>query len=111
MSWQGRAQRAVQLLDGDPDGTSFDDFLSLVVGHVRPELEGSGFSEDLGDDDFRTAALSFDENIRRHISFLNGVVHQAAVGEVHRELWEFILRSRDDDASVYSCYRDFLVDA
>jgi hypothetical protein len=151
MSWQERAQRALRVLDGDPDGNAersrriynhvlnesnrdeyisrdffnvqqtagglpegmtFDDFLRLVAGHVRQELEGSGsFADEVGDADFRTAALSIDESIRRHISFLNGVVHQGAPGEAHLQLWDFILRSRDDDASVYSCYRDFLVDA
>jgi hypothetical protein len=100
-----------QTAGGLPDGLSFDDFVALVAGHVRSELEGGGFSEDLGDDDFRTAALSFDDTIRSHIRFLNGVVHQAAAGEVHLGLWHLILRSRDDDASIYSRYRDFLVDS
>ncbi|MDF5754237.1 hypothetical protein [Spongiactinospora sp. TRM90649] len=100
-----------QTAGGLPEGVTFENFVAAVAGHVRTELEGSGFAEELGDDDFRTAALSFDENIRRHIAFLNGVVHQAAAGEVHLALWDLILRSRDEDASVYACYRDFLVDA
>jgi hypothetical protein len=78
---------------------------------VRPELEGDGFSGELADEDFRTAALSFDDNIRRHMRFLNGVVHQAAPGEVHVALWDLMLSSRADDRSIYSLYRDFLVDA
>lgn len=65
----------------------------------------------LSDDDFKLAALTFDDNIRRHISFLNGVVHQAAAGQVHTQLWNLILDSRSDDTSVYAVYRDFLVDA
>jgi hypothetical protein len=100
-----------QTAGGLPEGVSFDQFVGLVAGHVRPELEGSGFADEMSDDDFRTAALSFDEAIRQHIRFLNGVVHQAAPGEVHLNLWDLILRSRDDNASIYSCYRDFLVDA
>lgn len=100
-----------QTAGGLPDGVSFEQYLSLISGHVRSELEGSGFDESLGDDDFRTVALSFDDNIRRHIRFLNGVVHQAAAGEVHLALWDKVLRDRDDGTSLYSCYREFLVDA
>jgi hypothetical protein len=55
--------------------------------------------------------MSIDENIRHHISFLNGVVHQAAAGDVHKALWQLILDARTDPASIYTCYKDFLVDA
>ena len=65
----------------------------------------------MSDDDFRTALMSIDENIRHHIVFLNGVVHQAAAGEVHKALWQIILDARGDSASVYTCYKDFIVDA
>ena len=100
-----------QTAGGLPEGVSFEQFLSMISGHVRSELEGSSFDEGLGDDDFRTAALTFDDNIRRHIRFLNGVVHQGAPGEVHRSLWDMILSERSEDSSVYSCYKEFLVDA
>ncbi|MET9735923.1 hypothetical protein ABZZ79_36460 [Streptomyces sp. NPDC006458] len=100
-----------QTAGGLPEGMSFDDYVGLVAGHVRDEVTGSNFGEDVSDEDFRAAALTFDDNIRRHIRFLNGVVHQGAPGEVHLGLWELILNSRADDSSLYSCYRDFLVDA
>lgn len=100
-----------QTAGGLPDGMSFDDFVAMVAGHVRDELESSSFDEALADSDFRVAALSFDDSIRRHIRFLNGVVHQAAPGEVHVGLWNLILSSRADDTSIYAVYRDFLVDA
>jgi hypothetical protein len=100
-----------QTAGGLPPDLSFEQFLSAISGHVRSELEGSSFAEDLGDEDFRTAALTFDDNIRRHIRFLNGVVHQAAPSDVHRQLWDLILSARGDDRSIYSCYREFLVDA
>ena len=100
-----------QTAGGLPNGMSFDQFVAMVAGHVRDELASDSFDEGLGDDDFRTAALSFDDSIRRHIRFLNGVVHQAAAGEVHLGLWRLILNSRSDDTSIYSVYRDFLVDA
>ena len=100
-----------QTAGGLPADVSFEQFLSAIAGHVRSELEGSSFDEELGDDDFKTAALTFDDSIRRHIRFLNGVVHQGAVGDVHRRLWELVLGARDDDSSLYSCYRNFLVDA
>jgi hypothetical protein len=64
-----------QTAGGLPDGVTFDDFVNLVAGHVRAELDT--LDDQLGDDDFRTAALS----------------------------------ERADDTSIYSCYRDFLVDA
>jgi hypothetical protein len=98
-----------QTAGGLPDGVTFDDFVNLVAGHVRAEADT--FDEDLGDDDFRTAALSFDAVIRRHIDFLNGVVHQAGAGVVHVALWNLILSERADDTSIYACYRDYLVDA
>jgi hypothetical protein len=78
---------------------------------VRKQLEGSNFDEGVSDEEFKTAALTFDEAIRRHIRFLNGVVHQAAPGEVHRSLWDMIMEARSDSTSVYSCYSDYLVDA
>ncbi|HZO90834.1 MAG TPA: hypothetical protein VFB38_21080 [Chthonomonadaceae bacterium] len=100
-----------QTAGGLPETLSFEQFLAMISGHIRSELEGSSFDEGLSDDDFRTAALAFDDNIRRHIRFLNGVVHQAAPGEVHRRLWDLILSARNDSSSIYTCYRDFLVDA
>ena len=69
-----------QTAGGLPEGISFEQFLSMIAGHVRNEIEGSGFDENLDDNGFRAAALTFDDSIRRHIRFLNGVVHQAAVG-------------------------------
>jgi len=100
-----------QTAGGLPDGISMTDYLGLIMGNIRRELEGSGFDESLSDDELSAAALSFDDNIRRHIRFLNGVVHQGAPGEVHVALWNLIISSRDDDNSLYACYRDFLVDA
>jgi hypothetical protein len=99
-----------QTAGGLPEGYDFDRFLTNVLGHVRAELESSNFADEIDDQTFRTAAVTFDDNIRRHISFLNGVVHQGAPGEVHLALWNLILSSRSDDNSVYACYRDYLVD-
>jgi hypothetical protein len=100
-----------QTAGGLPENVTFADFLGMVQGHIRIELTSSSFDEQLGDDDIRTVALAFDDNIRRHIRFLNGTVHQAAAGVVHLQLWDMILQARGDDASVYACYRDYLVDA
>jgi hypothetical protein len=98
-----------QTAGGLPDEVTFDDFVNLVAGHVRAELDT--FEDGLSDDDFKLAALTFDDTIRRHIDFLNGVVHQAAAGQVHVDLWNLILNSRGDDTSIYAVYRDYLVDA
>jgi hypothetical protein len=100
-----------QTAGGLPDGVTFDNFLALILGNVRSELEGSSFADDVDDESFKTAALTFDDNIRRHIRFLNGVVHQGAPGEVHSALWNYILTARGDDKSTYACYRDYIVDA
>lgn len=100
-----------QTAGGLPPDLSFEKFVSTIAGHVRNQLEGSSFDDDVGDDEFKSALLTFDDVIRRHIRFLNGVVHQAAVGDVHRGLWDLILEARSDDRSIYSCYRNFLVDA
>jgi hypothetical protein len=100
-----------QTAGGLPEEVSFDSYLAAITGHVRDELQGSSFDESLGDDDLRTAGLTFDDNIRRHIRFLNGVVHQGAPGEVHLALWEKILQDRDNGRSIYSIYSSYLVDA
>lgn len=98
-----------QTAGGLPDGMSIEKFIAMIAGTVRSQLESSSFSDDLEDADFKIAALSFDDVIRKHISFLNGVVHQIAPGNVHLALWKYILQLRDDDTSIYSCYRDYLV--
>jgi hypothetical protein len=54
-----------QTAGGLPERVSFDDFVAMVAGHVRNELEGSGFDEELADSDFRAGALSFDDSICR----------------------------------------------
>jgi len=100
-----------QTAGGLPDGMKFEDFLGSIAGRVRTLLEGAGFDEELGDDDFRTSALSFDDVIRQHIRFLNGVVHQAAPGKVHVNLWNFILAAKSEPRSIYSIYKEFLVEA
>jgi hypothetical protein len=99
-----------QTAGGLPEGVPFEDFVNRIAGHIRQDFMSDSFAPELADDDFRIALMSIDENIRRHVRFLNGVVHQAAPGEVHLGLWRLILDSRNDDASPYSCYRDYLVD-
>jgi len=100
-----------QTAGGLPEGMTFEDFVSLIAGHIRDDFTSESFAPEMSDDDFRIALMSIDENIRRHIQFLNGVVHQIAPGEVHLGLWQLILNSRSDDQSPYSCYRDYLVDS
>ena len=100
-----------QTAGGLPDGIEFIDFLQMIAGHVRQDLTGSNFNDEVGDDDFTTAALAIDATIRRHIGFLNGVVHQGAPGDAHLGLWNYILQSRDTPQSIYSLYKDYLVDA
>ncbi len=100
-----------QTSGGLPPGMRFENFLVQVAGHVRVELEGGSFDETLGDEDFKSAALSFDDVIRQHIRFLNGVTHQIAPGQVHVNLWNFILAVRDEPRSLYTIYRGFLADA
>ena len=100
-----------QTAGGLPDGVTIDQFIAAVAGHICEELTSSSFDPALSDDDFRTAVMSFDSNIRRHITFLNGVVHQIAPGDVHQALWKLILDSRSDPNSIYTCYADYLVDA
>jgi hypothetical protein len=99
-----------QTAGGLPDGVSMEQFIAAITGHIREDLNSSSFDPALSDDDFRTAVMSFDSNIRRHITFLNGVVHQIAPGEVHQALWKLILGSRSDPNSLYRCYADYLVD-
>jgi hypothetical protein len=109
-----------QTAGGLPEGKTFDWFLDAIKGHMRGTapydqtadygLMSSNFAPEVSDDDFRTAVLSFDNVIRQHITFLNGVVHQAAPGDVHVALWNWILDQLKDDTSLYACYRDYLVD-
>ena len=100
-----------QTAGGLPDGITMDQFLAAITGHIREDLSKSNFDPDMSDDDFRTALMSFDTNIRHHITFLNGVVHQIAPGDVHLALWNLILASRSDPNSIYTCYANYLVDA
>jgi hypothetical protein len=99
-----------QTAGGLPDTMTFDQFVAMVSGHVREDLAISSFDPEVDNDNFRTAVVSFDRNIKHHMTFLNGVVHQIAPGEVHLGLWQLILDARSDDSSVYSCYKDYLVD-
>jgi hypothetical protein len=99
-----------QTAGGLPDTLTMEQFLSMITGHLREELGRSNFEAEMGDDDFRTALMSFDSNIRRHITFLNGTVHQIAPGDVHVALWKLILASRTDPDSIYTCYANYLVD-
>jgi hypothetical protein len=55
-----------QTAGGSPEGVSFDGYLAAITGHVRDELMSGSFDEVLGDEDIRTAALTFDDSIRRH---------------------------------------------
>ena len=99
-----------QTAGGLPPGTTMVQFLAAIMGRLRKALASSSFDPSLSDDDFRTAIMSFDSNIRQHITFLNGTVHQAAPGQVHVALWNLILDSRKDPNSLYKCYADYLVD-
>ncbi len=105
-----------QTAGGLPDGVTMDQYLSAIIGHVRgtgdsdPGLGGSSFDASLSDDDLRTALLSFDDNIRQHIQFLNGVVHQIAPGDVHVALWNWILNAHNDPTTLYGdTYKDYIV--
>ncbi|SRR5216684_4916212 len=100
-----------QTAGGLPPDMSMVQFLAAIMGRLRQSLTSSSFDPSLSDDDFRTAVMSFDSNIRHHITFLNGVVHQAAPGKVHVALWNLILASRKDPNSIYKCYADYLVDS
>jgi hypothetical protein len=100
-----------QTAGGLPDTVTMEQFLGMITGHLRESLGASNFDASMSDDDFRTALMSFDSNIRHHITFLNGVVHQIAPGDVHVALWNLILASRTDPNSIYTCYADYLVDA
>ena len=93
-----------QATGGLPDGVTFEDFVTMVAGHVRAEL--GTFEDDLNDDDFKLEALTFDDSIRQHLDFLEGVVHRAAPGEVHLRLWNLIQDARHHEISIYALYRD-----
>lgn len=104
-----------QTAGGLPPNVTMDQFITGVSTRIRDRLGVSGptasFGEQVSDDDFKSGVLGFDANIRKIITFLNGVVHQIAPGDVHVALWKFILDSRNDSNSVYKCYKDYLVDA
>jgi hypothetical protein len=104
-----------QTAGGLPPDITMDQFIDMIAGHVRgagdsdPGLGGSSFDGTLPDNDVRSALLTFDDMIRRHIRFLNGVVHQAAPGDVHVALWNLILAALNDPNSIYGdCYKDFI---
>jgi hypothetical protein len=102
-----------QTAGGLPPTMTFNDFVNRVAGHIREELMYDLYSPDRSDDDVRQSLLGigkWDSNIQYHFRFLNGIVHQIAPGEVHVALYNFILDAVGDDNSIYSCYRDILVD-
>jgi hypothetical protein len=104
-----------QTAGGLPPNVTMEKFIAGVSTHIRGSLAATGatssFGEQVSDSDFKAAVLGFDVNIRKIITFLNGVVHQIAPGEVHLALWKFILDARSDPNSLYKCYKDYLVDA
>src|SRR5207248_3308889 len=69
-----------QTAGGLPDPLTMDQFVAMIQGHIRDDFGrtagGSSFDPALSDDDLKTGVLAIDENIRHHIGFLNGVVHQ-----------------------------------
>jgi hypothetical protein len=99
-----------QTAGGLPDTLTFDDFVARIAGHIRGELGGSSLALGIGDDDVRAALLTWNDNIMHHFTFLNGVVHQAAAGDVHVKLWNYILDAVKNDQSIYACYRDIIID-
>src|SRR5215831_4599345 len=62
-----------QTAGGLPDTITMDQFLTAITGHVRDDFghtdSGGSYDPALGDDDFKTAAMSIDANIRHHITF------------------------------------------
>lgn len=114
-SYIGDYYNVQQTAGGLPPNVTLDQFIAGVSTHIRQSLAVTGatasFGEQVSDSDFKAAVLGFDVNIRKIITFLNGVVHQIAPGDVHVALWKFILDSRKDPNSLYKCYKDYLVDA
>jgi hypothetical protein len=62
-----------QTAGGLPDNVTMDQFIAAITGHIREGLGSSTFNDDIEDDNFRTALMSFDSNIRHRITFLNGM--------------------------------------
>jgi hypothetical protein len=109
-----------QTAGGLPDGVSFETFLGQVSIHMREMLNKQvTLTDEQGqvtvapdDDDgpFRDLMLGPDHQIVQIFGLVNATVHQAAPGDVHIKLYNFILDSLKNDRSLYSCYRDIFVD-
>ena len=109
-----------QTAGGLPDGVSFDQMLGQVSTHIRQDLNTqrtltdengqTTVSPDPDDDGFREWMLGADHQIVKIFGLVNATVHQAAPGDFHIKLYNFILDSLKNDRSLYSCYRDIFVD-
>ncbi|HZS41813.1 MAG TPA: hypothetical protein VFF06_33520 [Polyangia bacterium] len=109
-----------QTAGGLPDGVSFERLLGQVSTNIRTDLntqrtftDESGnvtVSPEPGDDDFREWMLGADHQIVKIFGLVNATVHQAAPGDFHIKLYNYILDSLKNSRSLYSCYGDIFVD-
>jgi len=100
-----------QTAGGLPEGVSFEKFLNGISFHMRDQLGKDGvYGSDASDDDVKNGVRTFDTVIRQIFDYLNANVHQAAAGEAHKELWNYILDQTKVSSSLYSCYSSTFVD-
>jgi hypothetical protein len=99
-----------QTAGGLPEGVSFETFLNGVSYRLREQLGKDSLYKDASDDDVRSGVRTYDNVIRQVFTYLNANVHQAAAGEVHKELWNHILDQTKNSSSLYSCYSGTFVD-
>jgi len=98
-----------QAAGGLPENVSFEQFLNGVSYKLREQL-GKDSYDGLSDDELTEAVRTYDGVIFRIFRFLNSNVHQAAAGEVHKALYNYILDNTKNSSTLYSCYKETFVD-
>jgi hypothetical protein len=99
-----------QTAGGLPADVSFESFLNSVSYRLRDQLGKDSLYGDVSDDEVKANVRTYDSVIRQIFNYLNANVHQAAAGEVHKELWNHILDQTKVSSSLYSCYSGTFVD-
>jgi hypothetical protein len=99
-----------QTAGGLPEGVSFETFLNGVSNRLREQLGKDSLYGDVSDDDLKSGVRTYDSVIRQIFHYLNANVHQAAPGEAHKELWNYILDHTKVSSSLYSCYSGTFID-
>ncbi len=99
-----------QTAGGLPDGVSFGDFVNMISNKLRDQLGKDSLYGNVTDDELASGVRTYDNVIYKIFKFVNANVHQAGAGEVHKQLYGYILDNTKNSSTLYSCYSSTFVD-